>query len=104
MPEKMRTAGTVSGRTKRKAGAPLRQALEHLGGDGDRGRRSGLPLSSRPGGRLAGPREARDETPYARTRHVSITLRAHFLRACPPRVGAAGALLVQRLADDRALG
>src|SRR6185312_11881223 len=89
MPEKMRTAGTVSGRAKRKAGAPLRQALEHLGGDGDLGRRSGLPLSSRPGGRMAGPREARDETPYARTRHVSITLAHTFVRACAQRVGPA---------------
>src|SRR4051794_22711692 len=83
MPEKMRTrADKLAARAKRKRELRSDKLSSTWGADGVRGRRSGLPLSSRPGGRMAGPRVARDETPYARTRQVSIALACD----CPRRV------------------
>ena len=83
-PRRCARADKLAAQRKRKAGAPLRQALEHLGGDGVRGRRSGLPLSSRPGGRMAGPQLLATSSPMPAPVRISI---ARFAPTCAHWVG-----------------
>src|SRR5919204_6672324 len=84
MPEKMRTAGH---RTQTKAGAPLRLALERLGGDGVSRAPERAPAFKPAWGANGRAAIARDADPYAHVASVVIAIRRRVrgLRRCAGR-------------------